>query len=195
MVKKEIPYFGVKEAVFPFNMFHDVDPVLGPEMKSTGEVMGIASSFGLAFYKAQEAAGMKLPSEGTVLISVTDNDRKDILEVATGLKELGFRILATRGTKTFLDKNGVDSDLALKLHEGRPNITDEIHNGRIQMVINTPTGRRGKYADSYIRKAAIQHKIPYITTTAAAMATVAGIEMVKSRDIKVKSLQEYHGEH
>ena len=194
MVKKEIPYFGVKEAVFPFNMFHDVDPVLGPEMKSTGEVMGIAPSFGLAFYKAQEAAGMKLPSEGTVLISVTDNDRKDILEVATGLKELGFRILATRGTKTFLDKNGVDSDLALKLHEGRPNITDEIHNGRIQMVINTPTGRRGKYADSYIRKAAIQHKIPYITTTAAAMATVAGIEMVKSRDIKVKSLQEYHGE-
>lgn len=92
MVKKEIPYFGVKEAVFPFNMFHDVDPVLGPEMKSTGEVMGIASSFGLAFYKAQEAAGMKLPSEGTVLISVTDNDRKDILEVAIGLKELGFRI-------------------------------------------------------------------------------------------------------
>jgi carbamoyl-phosphate synthase large subunit len=194
MVKKEIPYFGVKEAVFPFNMFHDVDPVLGPEMKSTGEVMGIAPSFGLAFYKAQEAAGMKLPSEGTVLISVTDNDRKDILEVAIGLKELGFRILATRGTKTFLDKNGVESDLALKLHEGRPNITDEIHNGRIQMVINTPTGRRGKYADSYIRKAAIQHKIPYITTTAAAMATVAGIEMVKSRDIKVKSLQEYHGE-
>jgi len=157
--------------------------------------MGIAPSFGLAFYKAQEAAGMKLPSEGTVLISVTDNDRKDILEVATGLKELGFRILATRGTKTFLDNNGVESDLALKLHEGRPNITDEIHNGRIQMVINTPTGRRGKYADSYIRKAAIQHKIPYITTTAAAMATVAGIEMVKSRDIKVKSLQEYHGEH
>ncbi len=193
--KKEIPYFGVKEAVFPFNMFPDVDPVLGPEMKSTGEVMGIASSFGLAFYKAQEAAGMKLPAEGTVLISVTDNDQKDILEVATRLKKLGFQILATSGTKAFLDKNGVASDLALKLHEGRPDITDDIYNGRIQMVINTPTGRRGKYADSYIRKAAIQHKIPYITTTAAAMATVAGIETVKSGDINVKSLQEYHGEY
>ncbi|KAF5428309.1 carbamoyl-phosphate synthase large subunit, partial [Candidatus Methanophagaceae archaeon] len=138
MVKKELPYFGVKEAVFPFNMFHDVDPVLGPEMKSTGEVMGIASSFGLAFYKAQEAAGMKLPAEGTVLISVTDSDQKDILEVATRLKKLGFQILATKGTKAFLDKNGVASDLALKLHEGRPNITDDIYNGRIQMVINTP---------------------------------------------------------
>jgi carbamoyl-phosphate synthase large subunit len=195
MDKKEIPYFGVKEAVFPFNMFHDVDPVLGPEMKSTGEVMGIASSFGLAFYKAQEAAGMKLPAEGTVLISVTDNDREDILEVAIRLKKLGFRILATKGTKAFLDTNGVESDLALKLHEGRPNITDDIYNDQIQMIISTPTGRRGKYADSYIRKAAIQHKIPYITTTAAAMATVAGIEMVRSRDIRVKSLQEYHGEH
>jgi carbamoyl-phosphate synthase large subunit len=176
-------------------MFHDVDPVLGPEMKSTGEVMGIASSFGLAFYKAQEAAGMKLPAEGTVLISVTDNDQKEILEVAIRLKKLGFQILATSGTKTFLDNNGVASDLALKLHEGRPDITDDIYNGRIQMVINTPAGRRGKYADSYIRKAAIQHKIPYITTTAAAMATVAGIETVKSGDIKVKSLQEYHGEY
>jgi len=191
MVKKEIPYFAVKEAVFPFNMFHDVDPVLGPEMKSTGEVMGIASSFGLAFYKAQEAAGMKLPAEGTVLISVTDNDRKDILEVATRLKKIGFQILATSGTKAFLDKNGVASDLALKLHEVRPNITDDIYNGRIQMVINTPTGRSGKYADSYIRKAAIQHKIPYITTTAAAMATVAGIETVKSGDVGVESIQEY----
>ena len=190
--KKEIPYFGVKEAVFPFNMFPDVDPVLGPEMKSTGEVMGIASTFGLAFYKAQEAAGMKLPSEGTVLISVADNDRRDILEVATRLKKLGFRILATKGTKAFLDTNGVESDLAIKLHEGRPNITDDIHNGRVQMVINTPVGKKGKYADSYIRKAAIQYKIPYITTTAAAMATVAGIETVKSGDVGVKSIQEYH---
>ena len=192
MAKKEPPYFGVKEAVFPFNMFHDVDPVLGPEMKSTGEVMGIANSFGLAFYKAQEAAGMKLPAEGTVLISVTDNDQEDILAVAKGLKRLGFRILATRGTKAFLDKNGVASDLAVKLNEGRPNITDEIYNGKIHMIINTPTGRKGKYADSYIRKAAIQHKIPYITTTAAAIATVAGIETVKSGYVRVDSIQEYH---
>ena len=190
--KKEIPYFGVKEAVFPFNMFPDVDPVLGPEMKSTGEVLGIASSFGLAFYKAQEAAGMKLPSEGTVLISVAGKERQDILAVAAGLKKLGFKILATKGTKAFLDTNGIKSDLAVKLHEGRPDITDGIHNGRIQMVINTPSGRESKHADSYIRKAAIQHKIPYITTTAAAMATVAGIETVKSGDIELKSIQEYH---
>ena len=191
--KKEIPYFGVKEAVFPFNMFPDVDPVLGPEMKSTGEVMGIAPSFGVAFYKAQEAAGMKLPTEGTVLISAAGKERQDILAIAAGLKKLGFRILATKGTKAFLDMNGIESDLALKLHEGRPDITDDIRNGRIQMVINTPTGRKGKYADSYIRKTAIQHKIPYITTTAAAMATVAGIETVKRGNVEVKSIQEYHG--
>ncbi|RJS77760.1 carbamoyl-phosphate synthase large subunit [Methanophagales archaeon] len=190
--KKEIPYSGVKEAVFPFNMFPDVDPVLGPEMKSTGEVMGIAPSFGLAFYKAQEAAGMKLPTEGTVLISVADKDKEEILEVALRLKKLGFKILATSGTKAYLSKNGIESDLALKLNEGRPDITDDIRKGRIQLVINTPIGRKGKYADSYIRKAAIQHKIPYITTTAAAMATVAGIETVKSGNVEVKSIQEYH---
>ncbi len=191
--ENEIPYFGVKEAVFPFNMFPDVDPVLGPEMKSTGEVMGIASSFGLAFYKAQEAAGMKLPSEGTVLISVPDKDREDILGVAAGLIKLGFKILATEGTKAFLDENGIESDLALKLNEGRPDITDDIRNGQIQMVINTPVGGKGKHDDSYIRQTAIQHKIPYITTTAAAMATVAGIETVMSGNVEVKSIQEYHG--
>jgi len=193
MAKKEIPYFGVKEAVFPFNMFPDVDPVLGPEMKSTGEVMGIASSFGLAFYKAQEAAGMKLPTEGTVLISVADADKnkEDILEVATRLNKIGFKILATKGTKAFLDTNGIKSDLAVKLHEGRPNITDDIHNGRVQIVINIPSGWEGKHDDSYIRQAAIQHKIPYITTTAAAMATVAGIETVKCGNVEVKSIQEY----
>jgi len=194
MAKKEIPYFGVKEAVFPFNMFPDVDPVLGPEMKSTGEVMGIASSFGLAFYKAQEAAGMKLPTEGAVLISVADADKnkEDILEVATRLNKIGFKILATKGTKSYLNKNGVEADLAVKLDEGRPNITDDIYNGRIQMVINTPSGWKGKHDDSYIRQAAIQHKIPYITTTAAAMATVAGIETVKCGVVEVKSIQEYH---
>ncbi|MGB2727604.1 MAG: hypothetical protein WBD09_03890 [Halobacteriota archaeon] len=176
-------------------MFPDVDPVLGPEMKSTGEVMGIASSFGLAFYKAQEAAGMKLPTEGTVLISVADADKnkEDILEVATRLNKIGFKILATKGTKAFLDTNGIKSELAVKLHEGRPNITDDIHNGRVQIVINIPSGWEGKHDDSYIRQAAIQHKIPYITTTAAAMATVAGIETVKCGNVEVKSIQEYHG--
>ncbi|MHC1610054.1 MAG: carbamoyl-phosphate synthase large subunit [Candidatus Methanospirareceae archaeon] len=190
--KNDIPYFGVKEAVFPFNMFPEVDPVLGPEMKSTGEVMGIAPSFGLAFYKAQEATGMRLPTEGTVLISVTDADKGGILEVAERLTKLGFTIRATRGTKAFLDEHGVNAELALKLNEGRPDITDEIRNGRIQMVINIPAGGKGKHDDSYIRRTAIQYRIPYITTTAAAMATVEGIETIKSGEAEVKSIQEYY---
>ncbi|RZN34556.1 MAG: carbamoyl-phosphate synthase large subunit [Methanophagales archaeon ANME-1-THS] len=190
--KRPIPYFGVKEAVFPFDKFPDVDPVLGPEMKSTGEVLGIAPSFGLAFYKAEEAAGMRLPTEGTVLLSVADKDKDEILEVATRLNKLGFTIHATRGTRAFLDAHGVKADLALKLHEGRPNITDEIRNGQIQLIINTPFGWKGKLARFHLRQAAIQYKIPYITTTAAALATVAGIETVKCGQAEVKSLQEYH---
>lgn len=190
--KKEISHVGVKEAVFPFNMFPAVDPILGPEMKATGEVMGIASSFGLAFYKAQEAAGMRLPTEGTVLISVANRDKKYILEIASRLSELGFKILATRGTKVYLNSNGIESHLAVKLHEGRPNITDDIYNGRMQMIINTPVGSESKYDDSYIRKVAIQHKIPYLTTIAAAMASLEGIEAARSGEIEIKSLQEYH---
>ncbi len=190
--KRDAPHVGVKEAVFSFNMFANVDPLLGPEMRATGEVMGIASSFGLAFYKAEEATSMKLPLEGTSLISVADKDKKDILGVAKKLDELGFNILATRGTKDFLNKNGVKSALAVKLHEGRPNIKDDVYNGRIQMIINTPVGKESKYDDSYMRKAAIAHKIPYITTVAAALSTVEGIEAARSGEIGVKSLQEYH---
>jgi carbamoyl-phosphate synthase large subunit len=189
---KALPYFGVKEAVFPFNMFPDVDPVLGPEMKSTGEVLGIAPSYGLAFYKAEEAANMQLPTEGTVLISATDADKEEILDVAERLDKLGFVIRATKGTKAFLDKHGVKAELAIKLNEGRPDISDDIRNRQIQMVINTPAGGKGKHDDSYIRQAAIQYKIPYITTTAAARATVAGIETVKGGHAEVKALQEYH---
>ncbi|MDI6886444.1 MAG: carbamoyl-phosphate synthase large subunit [archaeon] len=189
---KALPYFGIKEAVFPFDKFPDVDPVLGPEMKSTGEVLGIAPSFGLAFYKAEEAASMKLPTEGIVLISAADKDKDEILEVAMGLTKLGFTLRATEGTKAFLEEHGVKADLALKLYEGRPDITDDIRNGQIQLVINTPVGGKGKHDDSYIRQAAIQYKIPYITTTAAARATVAGIETVKCGQAEVKSLQEYH---
>ena len=193
--KKEISHIGIKEAVFPFNMFPAVDPILGPEMKSTGEVMGIASSFGLAFYKAEEAAGMKLPVEGTVLISVADKDKEEIVEVADRLNRLRFKILATKGTKVFLETKGIKCELALKLHESRPDIIDDILNRRVQMIINTPVGgRESKIDDSYIRKAAIQHKAPYITTAAAAMATVAGIEVVKCGNVDVKSIQEYHEE-
>jgi carbamoyl-phosphate synthase large subunit len=192
--RREISYFGVKEAVFPFIKFPDVDPVLGPEMKSTGEVMGIAPSFGPAFYKAESAAGMTLPMEGTVLISVADKDKEEIVEVADRLDKLGFKIVATKGTHAFLQNNGTKCEVALKLHEGRPNIIDNILNKRIQMIINTPVGRESKVDDSYIRKTAVQHKIPYITTIAAARAAVDGIEALKYRSVEVKSIQEYHKE-
>ena len=190
--EKDLSYVAVKEAVFPFSKFPEVDPILGPEMKATGEVMGIASSFGLAFCKAEEAAEMKLPVEGTVLISVADKYKKEIVEVADRLNKLGFKILATKGTKGALEKRGIRCELALKLHEGRPNIIDDILNKRIQMIINTPVGRESKYDDSYIRKAAIQYKVPYITTIAAATATVEGIETAKYGAIDVKPIQEYH---
>lgn len=190
----KLPYYGVKEAVFPFTMFPDVDPLLGPEMKSTGEVLGMAPSYGLAFYKAEEAANMQLPTEGTVLISATDADKEEIREVAERLSRLGFTVKATKGTKAFLAQHGLEAELAMKLGEGRPDITDDIRNRQINLVINTPAGGKGKHDDSYIRIAAIQHKVPYITTTAAARATVAGIETVKRGKADVKALQEYHQE-
>jgi carbamoyl-phosphate synthase large subunit len=191
---RPIPHFGVKEAVFPFNMFPEVDPVLGPEMRSTGEVLGLADSFGLAYYKAQEAAQQTLPSEGTVLITVAESDRPAVLEVASQFKMLGFRIKATNGTRRFLSEHGIESDLVLKMHEGRPNIVDGIKNHEIHLVINTPSGRRGKYDDSYIRKAAIRYKVPYITTLAAAIAAARGIEAVRRGHGTVKSLQSYHAD-
>jgi carbamoyl-phosphate synthase large subunit len=189
---KDVLHFGVKEAVFPFNMFPAVDPVLGPEMRATGEVIGLAFSFGQAFYKAQEACGTGLPTEGTVFVSVADRDKKHIVPVVEKLLKLGLRILATRGTKEFLEKRGLAADLALKLTEGRPNITDDIYNGKVQMIINTPVGGESKFDDSYIRKEAIKYRIPYITTIAAALATVEGIEAKKARELEVRSLQEYH---
>jgi len=161
-----IPHFGVKEAVFPFPMFPETDPILGPEMRSTGEVLGIASSFGLAYFKAEEAAQQLLPVEGTVLITVADNDRQAVLDVARQFAELGFKIRATRGTHHFLAKQGIAAERILKMHEGRPNITDGIMNGEIQLVINTPSGKLSQHDDSYIRKAAIKYKVPYITTLA-----------------------------
>lgn len=191
---KQYPHVGVKEAVFPFPMFPEVDPTLGPEMKSTGEVLGIAPTFGLAFFKSQEAAGQKLPVQGTVLISVTQKDKKDILDVAKYLSEIGFRILATEGTHQFLTKNNIPATPIKKVHEGRPNIVDAIHNKEIDLIINTPIGKSSKYDDSYIRKTALKYKLPYITTTAAANAAAEGIRAyLKSKgDMYVKSLQEYH---
>lgn len=193
---KSYQHVGVKESVFPFNMFPEVDPTLGPEMKSTGEVLGIADTFGLAFYKSQEAAGQRLPERGTVLISVTPKDRAEILSVAKKLDELGFSIVATEGTHKFFREHGVPSAEIKKVQEGRPNIVDAIHNREIHLVINTPIGKSSKWDDSYIRKTAIKYKVPYVTTVAAAKAAVEGIEaFIKGGDrLGVKSLQEYHRE-
>jgi len=191
---KIIPHFGVKEAVFPFNMFPEVDPILGPEMRSTGEVLGLANSFGLAFYRAQEATQLALPSEGTVLITVSETDRPAVLEVARQFNSLGFRIKATNGTHRFLAEQGIESEVVNKMHQGRPNIVDGIKNEEIQLVVNTPSGKLSKHDDSYIRKAAIQYKIPYITTLAAAVAAAKGIKSFSDAHGKVKSLQEYHAD-
>jgi carbamoyl-phosphate synthase large subunit len=189
-----IPHYGVKEAVFPFNMFPEVDPILGPEMRSTGEVLGMADSFGLAYFKSQEATQLTLPSEGTVLITVAEKDRPAVLEVAKQFRELGFKIKATKGTSEFLKSRGIESEPVLKLFEGRPNIVDHIKNREIHLVINTPTGKLGKHNDAYIRKSAIAHKVPYITTLAAAVAAAKGIKAIHKGHGRVKSLQEYHGE-
>ncbi|MCJ7692487.1 MAG: carbamoyl-phosphate synthase large subunit, partial [Sedimentisphaerales bacterium] len=190
--QKEIPYFGVKEAVFPFNMFPEVDPLLGPEMRSTGEVLGLADSYGLAFFKAQEATQSALPEKGTVLITIAPHDKGPIVDTARTFVELGFKIMATEGTHQFLNKKGIESELVLKMYEGRPNITDAIKNGQIQLIINTPIGKLGKHDDSYIRKSAIKYNIPYITTTAAAAATVKGIAERLKGNAPVRSLQSYH---
>jgi len=187
-----IPHFGVKEAVFPFNMFPEVDPLLGPEMRSTGEVLGMAQSFGLAFYKASEAASQFLPDKGTVLITVSRRERPAVLEVAKQFDSLGFKIKATRRTHRFLKENGIDSEMVLKLHEGRPNIIDGIKNHEYDLIINTPSGKLSKHDDSYIRKAAIRYKIPYITTLAAAIAAARGIVAFRNGKDTVKSLQQYH---
>jgi carbamoyl-phosphate synthase large subunit len=192
--KRTIPHFGVKEAVFPFNMLPEVDPLLGPEMRSTGEVLGLADSFGMAYYKAQEGTRMQLPVEGTVLITVADRDKPGVLESARLFRELGFKILSTNGTHEFLTGYGIDSEPIRKLGYGRPDIVDEIKNEKIQLVVNTPSGKESKDDDSYIRKAAIKFNVPYITTTSAAVAAARGIADRRKGQQKVRSLQDYHSD-
>jgi carbamoyl-phosphate synthase large subunit len=194
LTPKHIPHFGVKEAVFPFNMFPEVDPLLGPEMRSTGEVLGMADSFGLAFYKAMEAARSHLPTDGTVLLTVSDHDKPAVLPVAKQFEKLGFTIRATRGTFQFLTENGIKAEPIDKLHEGRPNIVDAIKNKEIHLLINTPSGKLSKHDDSYIRKAAIKYKVTYITTLSAAVAAARGIEAFRGGHSDVKSLQNYHAD-
>ena len=193
--EKTIPNFGVKEAAFPFNMFPEVDPILGPEMRSTGEVLGLSASFGEAFYKAQEAIQSKLPLSGTVLISVNRKDKDEIIPVARTFSNDGFRILATEGTYNTLKEAGIEAVKVNKLGEGRPDINDMITNGEIDIIINSPVGKDSKLDDSYLRKAAIKAKVPYVTTVAAAKASAEGIHYVKTNpSAGVKALQIYHSE-
>ena len=184
-------YYGVKEAVFPFNMFPEVDPILGPEMRSTGEVLGLAKTPGEAFFKAEEAAGMTLPLSGTVLISVNNDDKSDALEIARKFHEEGFKILATGGTYQRITEAGIPAVKVLKNYEGRPNVMDAILNGEVNLVINTPIGKNAKHDDGYLRRAAIKARIPYITTAAAGKAAAEGIrEMRLNGAGNIKSLQE-----
>ncbi len=193
--EKEIPYYGVKEAVFPFNMFPEVDPVLGPEMRSTGEVLGLSPYYGEAFYKAQEATQTQLPLKGTVLISVNGKDKPEVVEIAQLFHDAGFEILATQGTYNLITETGIDAEPVKKLHEGRPNILDLITNGSIDLIINSPVGKDSVHDDSYLRKAAIKGRIPYMTTIAGARATAKGILYVqKHGNADVKSLQQLHSE-
>jgi len=188
------PHYGVKEAVFPFNMFPEVDPLLGPEMRSTGEVLGMADCFGLAFYKAYQAAGLTLPKEGAVLVTVANRDKPAVLPAIRKMAEAGLTIVATENTTAFLASNGIVATPIKKVHEGRPNILDALANREIQLVINTPAGKESVYDDSYIRMAAIKYKVPYITTPAAAVAAAEGIRAARERTTTVKSLQDYHRE-
>ncbi len=206
--EKQFKHYGVKEAVFPFNMFPEVDPVLGPEMRSTGEVLGLADTFGEAFYKAQEATKTGLPLEGRVLISVSDRDKPELIEVARGfydgclarerymaerIAEHAGRLAATGGTADMIEDAGIPVRRLKKVFEGRPNLLDSIANGEIDLIVNTPAGKESIHDDSYIRKGAIKAKIPYMTTMAAAKATAAGILEVKRNPNKqLKSLQEIH---
>ncbi len=190
---RTIPYYGVKEAVFPFNMFPEVDPVLGPEMRSTGEVLGLAETTGEAFFKAEEGARATLPLSGTVLISVNHKDKPEVAEIARAMSEAGFRILATGGTYDLIHQAGIPAEKVKKLYEGRPNILDLMANGDIQLIINSPIGKLSAHDDSYLRKAAIKNKIPYITTIAAARAAAEGIRQINCHDRgNVRSLQEWH---
>ena len=191
--ERKIPYYGVKEAVFPFNMFPEVDPLLGPEMRSTGEVLGLAYTVGEAYYKAEEGSQSMLPLQGTVLLSVSDQDKEEVVAVAEAFHEDGFKIIATTGTARLIQEAGIPVERVNKIFEGQPNIEDWIINGQIQLIVNTPAGKTAAHDDSYLRKGAIKHRIPYITTMVAAKAAAEGILQTKAHGKSdVLSLQEWH---
>jgi len=190
--QRPVPHYGVKESVFPFYFYPEVDPVLGPEMRSTGEVLGISASFGLAFYQAQDAAQARLPLDGAVLITVADKDKEAVVPVARRFAELGFTLKATAGTQAYLAAQGIAAELMYKMHEQRPHAADAIMDREIQLVINTPRGKASKADDSYIRKAAIRYRVPYITTVAAARAAAEGIAARIEGAPEIHALQDYH---
>jgi carbamoyl-phosphate synthase large subunit len=190
---RSLKHISVKEAVFPFSKFPRVPVFLGPEMRSTGEVMGISSTFGGAVAKAQMGAGNTLPTSGRVFISVNDSDKNEItLGIAREFVKLGFSLVATEGTQKFLNAQGIPAEHVYKVNEGRPNVVDMIKNGHIQLVINTPLGEESRYDEFAIGRAAIEHKVAFITTLSAASSAVRGIERQKNDLLQVKSLQEYH---
>jgi len=192
--RQYIPHYGIKEAVFPFNMFPEVDPILGPEMRSTGEVLGISHSYGLSFFKAQEATQCPLPLEGAVLFTIADRDKSAALEAVRLFKELGFKIMTTEGTHYYLEELGIENTPIRKLGYGRPDIVDAIKNGTINLLVNTPSGRKSSQDSSNLRRAAIKYKVPYITTTAAAVAAAKGISARRDGEPQARPLQEYHAE-
>lgn len=194
LTEKNFKHCGVKEAVFPFNMFQEVDPLLGPEMRSTGEVLGMAETFGEAYFKAQEATQTRLPLKGTVLISVNDRDKSELVEVAKMFDECGFKIIATGGTCDMIVNAGIPAVKIFKLQQGRPNVLDAITNNEVDLVINTPDDKKGAMDDSYIRKGVIKARIPYVTTMAAAKASAQGIKAMQNNSSSVKSLQKFHAE-
>ena len=188
----EVAGVFVKTPVFPFMRFPGVDTILGPEMKSTGEVMGGASAFGPAFAKAHLAAGHRLPAEGCAFLSVNNDDKPNVLPIARDLAALGFRVVATRGTAAFLRAHGVPADIVFKINEGRPHVADEILNGKIQLVVNTPLGRESFFDDRTVRRTATLHDVPCITTLTGAAAAVNAIKALKAEALTVRALQEYH---
>ncbi len=190
--EKTPSHVSVKESVFPFSRFPGVDVILGPEMKSTGEVMGIDRDFGRAFVKSQIAAGQNLPRKGNVFISVRDRDKRSVLLLARRLKDFGFTILATAGTAVALEKSGIPVKVLPKLSEGRPNVLDLMKDGKVQMVINTPSGRIPRQDELKIRSAVVHFNIPYTTTISGAQATVNAIETLIRKKLEVKPVQEYH---
>jgi len=188
----KVEQFFVKSPVFPFARFQGVDTILGPEMKSTGEVMGVDSTFGKAYVKAQISAGSVLPKEGVAFISVNQHDKNLISKIASDLVEVGFKIIATRGTARVLRNSGIEVETVYKANEGRPHIVDYIKSGKVDLIINTPLGRESFFDEKAIRRAAINHRVPCITTIAGAAAAVNGIRAIRREKLEVRSLQEYH---